>query len=298
MERDFYVEAPKHGDFEFFLQHTKADSVAAHAHIHESVELLYCTVGSFTVLVEGEEHPLAEGDLILFPSNALHHIVSGSAEENAYYVIKVKPSLLFDLSASVTQVMRFTVGRAGERCLWKREELSGGAIEAALLGLVREHETRGYAEELAMRLHAASLLLAILRDGTPSAEGKDAVGGDEIAERVYAAILYVRRHFKEDLDAKGLAARMGISYSYFSRSFGRIAGKSFKEYLNHTRVNHAEQLLLTTRKSVTEIAAECGYNNVSYFISVYRKMKGTTPSRTARDEDLSAKPKNVCFCKV
>ena len=98
---------------------------------------------------------------------------------------------------------------------------------------------------------------------------------------IYRAVVHIRRHFKEDLSAEALAARMGVSYSYFSRSFGRVVGKSFKEYLNLTRVNYAEQLLLTTGKSVTEIAAECGYNNVSYFISVYRRMKGTTPKRTA-----------------
>ena len=57
---------------------------------------------------------------------------------------------------------------------------------------------------------------------------------------------------------------------------------SFKEYLNLTRVNHAERLLMTTQKSVTEISSLCGYNNVSYFISVYRRLKGRTPLRTAR----------------
>ena len=282
MRGDFYVEAPKREDLECFLQRTRGRSIAAHAHIHDSVELLYCTEGSFSVLVEGMEYPLSSGDLILFPSNALHHIVAGEDEENAYYVIKVKPSLLFDLSASVSHVMRFTVSRAGEKYLWTARELAGGAIEAALSQLLGEKRGGGYASEVGLRISAAALLLAILRDGTPVEEHGDGAAGDEIAERIYAAVLYVRRHFGEDLDAARLASRMGISYSYFSRSFGRIAGKSFKEYLNETRISHAEQLLLTTQKSVTEIAAECGYNNVSYFISVYRRLKGTTPAQAAR----------------
>ena len=72
-----------------------------------------------------------------------------------------------------------------------------------------------------------------------------------------------------------------MSYSYFSRSFRAVTGKNFKEYLNQVRVAHAEKALLTSDKSVTEVAAHCGYDNVSYFISVYKRIKGVTPHVTA-----------------
>jgi AraC-like DNA-binding protein len=74
---------------------------------------------------------------------------------------------------------------------------------------------------------------------------------------------------------------MGLSYSYFSRSFKRVMGMSFKKYLNMIRVNRAEQMLITGDHSVSEVAIECGYNSISYFISVYRSLKGTTPFKTA-----------------
>jgi len=74
-----------------------------------------------------------------------------------------------------------------------------------------------------------------------------------------------------------LPAMAYMSYSYFSRCFYRITGKSFKEYLNLTRINRAEKAILTTDKSVTEIAGDCGFNSVSYFISTYKKLKGVTP---------------------
>ena len=73
-----------------------------------------------------------------------------------------------------------------------------------------------------------------------------------------------------------------MSYSYFSRSFRAITGKNFKEYLNQIRVAHAEKALLTTDRSVTEVANHCGYDNVSYFISVYKHLKGETPHATAK----------------
>ena len=287
-KRAFYIEQTKEGGaldgMEFFLQSTRGGAVAAQAHIHESIELLYAKAGSFTVLLDGSELSFCAGDLILFPSNSLHYVTAGDSEENSYYVIKVKPSLLLDLASAregAAYLLRFSLNRPGERYLWKASALREGAIPEALRRLISEYESGGYARALAMKLYVAELLLAILRDGEASYESAGDARGDEITGRIYAAVLYLRNHFNEDVDVSTLASQMGISYSYFSRSFARITGKSFKEYLNHTRVNYAERLLLTTRKSVTEISALCGYNNVSYFISVYKRLKGTTPSATA-----------------
>lgn len=285
---EFYIEKPKENTnfcgMEFFLQRTKPNTVAAHAHIHDSIELLYARAGHFTVLLDGMEYAFSKGDLILFCSNSIHHISSGDADENSYYVIKVNPSLLLDLAGNVlgtSYLMRFSVSRSDRRSFWPANVLAGNPILGALEALITEYESGGYAKELAMKLCVGELLLAILRDDSEIGSNESDVYGDEMTGRIYASLIYMRQHFSEDLDARGVSVMLGVSYSYFSRSFGRITGKSFKEYLNLTRVNHAEQMLLTTSRSVTEIAAECGYNNVSYFISVYRRIKGMTPRKTA-----------------
>ncbi|MBO5270763.1 MAG: AraC family transcriptional regulator [Clostridia bacterium] len=271
---------------ELFLQTTPPQSVAAHTHIHDSIELLYATAGSFTVIMDGTEYSFSAGDLILFCSNVLHHVTTGSDAKNSYYVIKIPPSLLLDLSADgqgASYAMRFSVGRRDLPFLWRADALENSPIASALRALIAEYTADGYAREIALKLRAADLLLAILRDGAEARESDGDASGNEITGRIYAALLYMRRHFAEDIDVRSLATRMGVSYSYFSRSFGHITGQSFKEYLNLTRVNHAERLLRTTKKTVTEIAAECGYNNVSYFIAVYRRMKGMTPREAAKN---------------
>ncbi|MBQ6824219.1 MAG: helix-turn-helix transcriptional regulator, partial [Clostridia bacterium] len=58
--------------------------------------------------------------------------------------------------------------------------------------------------------------------------------------------------------AEDCSSHVFLSYSYFSRSFKRITGHTFKDYLNITRINQAEKALVSTRKPITEIAAECG----------------------------------------
>jgi AraC-like DNA-binding protein len=107
--------------------------------------------------------------------------------------------------------------------------------------------------------------------------GEEQEPTDSVSLLIYRTIRRINRSYSEPLSAELCAREVGMSYSYFSRSFKRITSKSFKEYLNEVRINNAERLLLGGDMSVTEIALECGYTNPSYFISVYRAMKGTTP---------------------
>ena len=124
-----------------------------------------------------------------------------------------------------------------------------------------------------MHIAAATVVLGLLR----SREEIEEFENTAITELVYKSIVYINDNYHENLSAESVSEYLGISYSYFSRCFKRIAGKSFREYLCHTRINHGEQLLLNTDKSVTEISELCGFENVSYFIATYRKIKGLTP---------------------
>ena len=76
-ENNIHVELPKIvGDgTEFFLQATPSASIACAAHVHKAVELLYVKNGSYTVLLDGVEHDIEKGDLVLFCSNQLFHLL-------------------------------------------------------------------------------------------------------------------------------------------------------------------------------------------------------------------------------
>jgi AraC-like DNA-binding protein len=92
----------------------------------------------------------------------------------------------------------------------------------------------------------------------------------------------VQERFAEDFNEKELAKSFGLSYTHFSRSFKRVTGMTFKNYLNRTRIRKAEQLLFLSRCSISEVAVTCGYNSISYFIKVYRSITGKTPYKVLK----------------
>ena len=79
--------------------------------------------------------------------------------------------------------------------------------------------------------------------------------------------------------ASSAAEISGLSYSYFSRVFKRIMGRSFNEYLNYIRLSEAKRMLISTNSDITEIAMDTGFATSSYFIDKFKKSEGITPKK-------------------
>lgn len=63
----------------------------------------------------------------------------------------------------------------------------------------------------------------------------------------------------------------------FCRFFKERTGKTFTEYLNQIRIQQACKLLLETDLSISQIAFQVGFQNLSYFNRTFRKLGGSTP---------------------
>jgi YesN/AraC family two-component response regulator len=74
-----------------------------------------------------------------------------------------------------------------------------------------------------------------------------------------------------------MAADLGISYSYMRRLVREATGRSVLDNINQLRVREAKYLLLSTEKSVAEIAREMGYRNIQSLNRYFKKYEGFTP---------------------
>ena len=62
-----------------------------------------------------------------------------------------------------------------------------------------------------------------------------------------------------------------------------MTGHTPVEYLNVYRISKAAKLLLNTDEPVTQIALDCGYNDLSYFIKQFGKHKGMSPGKFRKE---------------
>ena len=74
-----------------------------------------------------------------------------------------------------------------------------------------------------------------------------------------------------------MARRFYVSKSYLSRIFREVTGFTVNEYRNVSRIRKSQQLLRDGKLSVTEIAAQAGFENLTYYERVFKKYTDTTP---------------------
>ena len=90
---------------------------------------------------------------------------------------------------------------------------------------------------------------------------------------------YINNHYQEPLTLDDVAEFAGFSRFYFSRSFKKQTGFSFKDYLCEKRLQAAMDMLIRSNRPIQEVAAESGFGSVATFNRVFREKKGCTPTQ-------------------
>lgn len=84
-------------------------------------------------------------------------------------------------------------------------------------------------------------------------------------------------NFAYNLTLEEFARLCGRSLTTFKRDFAEAYHTSPGKWLIQKRLKYSKYLLETTDKNVTELAFECGFENTSHFIKVFRQTFGLTP---------------------
>lgn len=93
---------------------------------------------------------------------------------------------------------------------------------------------------------------------------------------------YLTTHCNETLSLTEVADKFGLSSRTFNRRFKQITGSTPLQYLQRSRLENAQELLRNSNLSVAEIAGHVGYQDVSYFASLFRKHFAMPPMRYRR----------------
>ncbi len=89
---------------------------------------------------------------------------------------------------------------------------------------------------------------------------------------------YARENFCDpNISLMSTAKHVGMSSAYFSTVFSQTTGQSFIRFLTSLRIERAKELLTNTKRRISDIAMDIGYNEPNYFSHVFRKTTGVTP---------------------
>lgn len=97
---------------------------------------------------------------------------------------------------------------------------------------------------------------------------------------------FIRKSYSKQITLKDMAQVANVSPKYFCSFFKNMTAKTPVEYLNSYRIEKAAAKLLASDSSVTDIAYSCGFNDLSYFIKVFKDLKGISPKQFRKNKGM------------
>jgi AraC-like DNA-binding protein len=243
-------------------------------HFHHEYELTLIAAGSGTRIVGDCVQAYEPGDLTLIGPEMPHTYVSTPGH--------------IGQEAVVVQFRRDFLGRE----LFDRPEFSAVAdlLEHAARGIGFPPGTVDVAvlTELPPAERTLELLRFLVR--LSSCEQARFLAGDQHApalnrasgDRIDAMVRLMHAAYARPLGLEEVAEAAHMSPTSASRFFRRTTGSTITDYLNGLRVNAACHLLRDTDRRISDIAADCGYANLSNFNRRFRELRGFPPREYRR----------------
>ncbi|MCR2804593.1 AraC family transcriptional regulator [Paenibacillus soyae] len=247
-------------------------------HWHEHLEFLFIESGE--AIIECGSTPIhaQPGDLIVVNSNELHYGFSLTSEV-VYYCMISDISLLHSGSVDAAET-KFIAPISQNRLLFRNLIRGDEATNACMRALIGELQNREFGYELAIKSELYRLMTYLLRGHVATVLTKDEYAERmKNVERFEPVFRCIAERYMEELSVELLSGISGLSRYHFSRLFKELTGRTVTEYVTAMRLDKADHLLRTTKLTVSEIAAETGFNDIYYFSRTFKKHKLVSPSR-------------------
>ena len=89
---------------------------------------------------------------------------------------------------------------------------------------------------------------------------------------------FIAANHAEDVTLSMVAKAVHMSTFYFCKQFKKATGLSFTNYLSRVRVEKAKEMLLDPHVRISEVAFDCGFQSLTHFNRVFRKLIGASPT--------------------
>ena len=199
-------------------------------HDHSAIEVLLTLEGSVTYTIEETIYQVHKGEILIIPPDLPHSLSMG--EGSSRYLFLFEPDAIMTMRDIKSMAMYFNKPfhlRDGSDAHVRIREL-----------LLRARDAYDKKELMWNTMCYSSILRVYAMLGQRYLSGIRPRAGDAMrnmdSEVITAVMTYINNHYREELSLEDVAKFAGFSRYYFSRSFKRQTGYSFKDYLCQKRL--------------------------------------------------------------
>jgi AraC family L-rhamnose operon transcriptional activator RhaR/AraC family L-rhamnose operon regulatory protein RhaS len=242
-------------------------------HVHEFWQLSFVFSGRGTCSVGKAKYEIQGGDAVIIPPGQIHGFKN--IRNIILADIQVKTDFFKANHFGISQMPEF-------RELFDLEPSKRGIhiklglpvffeLRSQIESLIRELSQKLPGYEAATGSLLIQLLLILMRNG-----GKNQDDGRVKAD-ILNLLIFVRENYRKPLSVKDLTKYSGFSESRVLRIFKQYTGFSPSVYLNRLRITDVAEELISSARSITDIALDAGFNDSNYFSRCFKKYMGVSP---------------------
>ena len=239
------------------------DSSHVKYHWHDEYEFLLAKFDGTVCSVGGKQITLNEGDSMMIVGGELHSLSLESGK--SITAIVVHPTFWVCDGHDIFEKLNF-------EAVFRAQDEVGIKISALLADAAECYREKPFGYEFLLKTYFYNIFATLLSHGRYK---ETTVHRDAKHSAEMLLFEYVHSHLREDISLDTLSKLSHFSISYVIRIFKKHTGLTPIEYINRCKIEQAKELL--KRKSVTDTALDCGFNNVSYFIKCFKHYTEITP---------------------
>lgn len=263
----------------------------------DMLRVVYIRSGHCTWVISGRPYYVKEGDIILL-NNTEQRMQTGISESNpvCQEVIRFAPiafddcadclPIFFSRTASFSNV--FTGSYPG------REKI------VQIIDNIRDEaeKTDGHTDIILtslMRLLLVQISRAGFALGMTEQRKQPFTGSARNFQILCDSINYIKANLTEDLSARQLAERAGVSRCYFSRLFKTLMGITIPQYIRVLRLNNVQRLITEKQYNILEAVYACGFGSASSYYKALHCLTDPRPDvQTISDDDNEDDDEDGC----
>ena len=244
-------------------------------HFHSSLEVGLCTGGAGVFHFGDKQYAVTPGDVFIVNNLELHIAQSDARDPSTYIFINFDPGLLLDEEEALLLPFAYRSDHFDNRI--PADSPLAEPLGALIRKIWHEMNARQSGYQSMAKSALLELCVLLLRHYATGMSQHEWQRMTAAFGRLRPALKLMEERFREPLDLRDVAEALGVSPSRASRLLQQELGRSFKAHMLQLRINEAKRLLISSKRNVTEVGFESGFQSAASFFRLFKQEAGLAP---------------------
>lgn len=261
------------------VNHKALGNILPH-HWHNEFEFIYMSKGQAVFTVDDDAFPVKAGECVFVNSGQIHSGISQTKDSAYFSVVFSKELLTNSFDACQKYFDGIIMNNYKIPVHFKPEIPAHGEVVTGLKAVIKELADKNFAYELTVKSRLFSIFSALFRNDlyTQAAGIQKKSFRSKRYDAMKKILGYIYQNYNKKIRLEDVSESVNLTPQYLCKFFKKITGTNIVDYINHYRIETAITLLKVSNLRITDIALECGFDNINYFNRVFKKQTGCTPT--------------------